>query len=108
MTISMAFLLIVILLLYDFMFLKILLNRKRKIKFSIYIENGEIQSTEGDIAAEFLSETKVLCKIYKPGKVKITAVLKKHSNQHSYELQFSGTLPDELKTRLVTSFLSGK
>ena len=100
MTISMALLLIIILLLYDFMFLKMLLNRKRKIKFSIYIENGEIQSIEGDISAEFLSNTKDLCKIYMPGKIKIMAVL----NKSSHKLQFSGTLPDELKSKLLTSW----
>jgi len=97
MTLSLAFLLIVILIIYDLMFLKMLSNRKQKILFSIYIEDGEIQSTEGQIATDFLSATKELCKIYQPGKIKITAV----KNKQKSELCFSGTLPDEFKEKLL-------
>ena len=100
MTIPLALLLIVILLIYDYLFLKMLFNRKRKIKFSIHIENGEVQSVEGDISEYFLSNVKKLCEIYRPGKIKIMAVLKKQSPENSHKLQFSGTLPDELKNKL--------
>lgn len=96
MTLSLAFLLIVILIIYDLMFLKMLFNRKQKILFSIYIEDGEIQSIEGKIADDFLSVTKNLCRIYQPGKIKIMAV----KNKQNSELVFSGTLPDELKNKL--------
>ena len=96
MTLSLAFLLIVILIIYDLMFLKMLFNRRHKTLFSIYIEEGEIISTEGSIQSEFLSATKDLCRIYQPGKIKIMAV----KNKQNAELVFSGTLPDELKNRL--------
>jgi hypothetical protein len=96
MTLSLAFLLIAILLIYDLMFLKMLSNRKHKILFSIYIEDGAIQSTEGKIADDFLSATKDLCRIYQPGKIKIMAI----KDKQKAKLVFSGTLPEDFKNKL--------
>ncbi|MFK5984345.1 MAG: hypothetical protein QM479_02815 [Pseudomonadota bacterium] len=105
MTLSLAFLLVVILLIYDMMFLKMLRKRKQKILFSIYIEAGEIDSTEGDIPNHFLVATKELCRVYQPGKLKIMAVLKPKPEHNKFsELCFSGTLDDKLKTQLINLY----
>jgi len=96
MTLSLAFLLIAILIIYDLMFLRMLRNRKHKTLFSIYIENGEIQSTEGNIEGDFLSITKDLCRVYQPGKIKIMAV----KDKSKAKLVFSGALPEEFKNKL--------
>jgi len=97
MTLSLAFLLIVILIIYDLMFLKMLSNRKNKTIFSIYVEDGEVILTEGKIAQDFLTATENLCKTYQPGKIKISAV----KNNQKIELNFSGTLAEELREKLL-------
>ncbi len=110
MTIPLALLLIVILLIYDAMFLKMLVNRKKKVIFAIYIENGKLTSTEGSIPADFLSLCTELCQRYKPGKLKITAILipkkvvNKNYQQPLSNLNFSGTLDDVLKAKLINEY----
>ena len=100
MTLPLAILIIVILLIYDAFFLKLLLNKKQRTIFVIYVEDGEITSTEGEIPDDFLLKSKKLCQLHHPGMLKISA--KKYHK--SSKLEFSGVLTDELQQQLESNY----
>ena len=104
MTIQLAILLIIILLIYDFMFLKMLSRRKKKTFFGIYIENSKITSIDGDVPDSFLTKVKELILIYKPQKAKLSC--KKIKN--NYDLQFSGDITEEFRNKLNSSWIEIK
>ena len=100
MTISFAILVIIILFLYDFMFLRLLRNRKRRTQFSIFVDNGEIKKLEGDVTEKFYEEVRHLNALYKPGKIKISS---KVVNKKP-ELVISGVVDDEYAIALEKAF----
>lgn len=96
MTLASALLIIVILLAFDAVFFGLLLRRKRRILFSILIEEGVIKSHDGDIPAEFLFDVEQLSRMYKPSNIKISG--KRNRDGSSY-LEFSGPMPEELREK---------
>jgi hypothetical protein len=100
MTIQLAILLIIILLIYDFMFLKMLSRRKKKTLFTIYIDNAQVTSIDGKVPEKFLLQVKAFISIYKPEKVKLSC----NKVKQSYELQFLGDATEELRNKLNSSW----
>ena len=95
MSLASALGIVVILLLFDAVFFGFLLKRKRRIIFTVFVEEGVIKSHEGDIPSEFLFDVDQLSRIYKPGNIKISGI-RRHD---SIYLEFSGPMPDELKEK---------
>lgn|GEM_PF-2017191 len=95
MSFTYAIIIIVLLLLFDAVFLGLLRSRRRRVVFSFLIEEGIITHYEGDIPAEFLFDVEQLSRMYKPGNIKITG---KRLRQ-SIVLDFSGPMPEELKEK---------
>jgi len=95
MSFASALVIIVILLLFDAVFFGFLLKRKRRVVFTLLIEEGAIKSHEGDIPSEFLFDVEQLSRMHKPGNIRITG---RKCHERVY-LEFSGPLPDELKEK---------
>ncbi|MBF0263855.1 MAG: DUF3634 family protein [Gammaproteobacteria bacterium] len=100
MTLSFAILLVVILLLYDAMFLRLLLKRKGRVRFILIIENGEIIKTEGKVPENFYQSVKSISHEYQPASLKIT-VKKSTAND---QIEFSLPINEELKQKIEIIF----
>lgn len=81
MSISFALLIIAILLVYDFLFLRLLIKRRQREKFAIYIEQGQISKTSGKIPAQLLAEIRQACQQFSPALVKIYRLEQKNTHQ---------------------------
>ncbi len=100
MSLAYAFLLVFILLAFDLMFMKMLANRKRRTAFAIYVENGKIENSEGEIPEKFFLEVRRLCELYRPGKIKIVAKREKAGEQ----LLISGAVDQEFSEQLQRAY----
>jgi len=100
MTLGLAILLVIILLLYDAIFLRMLLNRKRRTVFSLSIEDGKIKQTDGNVPDAFLIRAKELCELYQPGMIKVSATVEKEQ----LHLTYSGAITKELRDKFDEAF----
>jgi len=102
MTFSLAILLIIILLLYDVIFLRLLLKRNGRIRFKLIIHNGVIIETEGKVPERFYQQVKLLCEEYQPVHLSIKG---KQASPKDL-IEFSYPINEDLKEKLEQAFMT--